>query len=266
MDLNSKFNLVSRAVPAARDLPAELASWIFAEHAALPKRERTRRQLLAAAISVFGERGMEAARIQEIAAVAGMATATVYNHFSTREEVVRGVAAWLAQTLCHAIALSHAQAEQAAERMAIGNRRYIWLAERSPSWALLLLDVMAAAPEVHMGIIEYPLADLRLGIRQKAFRIASEQAAMALIVGTVGSAMRSVATGHAPAGHGSAIATTVLRGLGVPFDEAARIASRPLPELPAPSGPPSRGRDASPRAPAPRAAPPPVRQPLASRK
>ncbi len=242
MDLNSKSRRPSSPVaPTAHDLPAELASWIFAENAALPKRERTRRQLLVAAIAVFGERGMEAATIQEIAKAAGMATATVYNHFSTREEVIQEVAAWLAQTLCHAIALSHAQAEQGAERMAIGNRRYIWLAERSPSWALLLLDVMAAAPEVHLRIIDYPRADLRLGIRQKAFRIASEQAAMDLIVGTVGSAMRSVVMGQAPKGHASAVATTVLRGLGVPFEEAARIASRPLPELPAPPSPPSRG-------------------------
>jgi len=115
--------------------------------------------------------------------------------------------------------------------MAIGNRRYVWLAERSPSWAMLLLDVMAAAPEVGMRIRDFPLADLRLGVSQKTFRIASEQAAMDMILGTVAHAMRSVASGQAPAGHGSAVATTVLRGLGVPFEEAAKYASRPLPDL-----------------------------------
>ena len=37
--------------------------------------------------------------------------------------------------------------------------------------------------------------------------------------------MRSVAHGFAPARHGSAVATTVLRGLGMPFDEALEVAN-----------------------------------------
>jgi hypothetical protein len=118
--------------------------------------------------------------------------------------------------------------------MSIGNRRYIWLAEQSPHWALLLLDVSAAAPELVRQVQAYALADLRLGVRQKSFRIASEAAAMDLISGTVTQAMRSVASGLAPSGHGSAVAATVLRGLGVPFEAAAEIARRPLPQFAAP--------------------------------
>ena len=57
---------------------------------------------------------------------------------------------------------------------------------------------------------------------------------MNMVSGTVAEAMRSVALGLAPPGHGVAVATTVLRGLGVPFAQAARIATRPLPELVAP--------------------------------
>jgi AcrR family transcriptional regulator len=225
----------------ARDLPPELAVRIFSEPIGLPKRERTRRQLLTAALGLFSERGMEGVTIQDIAAAAGMATATVYNHFRTRDEVIHGVASWFAETLCRTIDETYAHIGEGAERMAIGNRRYVWLAERSPGWALLLLDVMAAAPQVGMRILEYPRADLRLGIRQKAFRVASEQAAMDLISGTVSSAMRSVALGLAPPGHGSAVATTVLRGLGVPFEEAARIANRQLPDLAAPAAATARG-------------------------
>jgi AcrR family transcriptional regulator len=214
-----------------QDLPQELAEAMLPDNARLPKRERTRRQLLASAVAVFSARGIDAATMQEIAATAEMSTATVYNHFRTRDEVVHAVAAWLAETLCKAIAASYDQIGQAAERMAIGNRRYIWLAEQSPSWTLMLLDVMDAAPEQLLRILEYPLADLRLGLQQKSFRIASEPAAMDLIGGTVAQAMRSVSLGLAAPGHGVAVATTVLRGLGVPFEKAAQIASRPLPAL-----------------------------------
>lgn len=198
----------------------------------LPKRERTRRALLSAAVQVFSERGIDEATIQEIAHRAGMATATVYNHFSTREEVVQEVAGWLAETLCVTIANSYDHVRQAAERMSIGNRRYLWLAEQSPAWALLLLNVMDAAPQQMLRILQYPLADLRLGVGQNAFRITSEQAAMDLIGGTISQGMRSIASGAAIPGHGIAIATTVLRGLGVPFEKAAQVAARPLPDFP----------------------------------
>jgi AcrR family transcriptional regulator len=226
IDLRARNRLVS-----LRDLPPELAAAMHRDNARLPKRERTRRQLLAAAVSVLSARGIVGATMQEIGAAAEMSTATVYNHFSTRDDVVHAVAAWLAQTLCTAIAASYDHIGQGAERMAIGNRRYIWLAEESPSWALLLLDVMDAVPEQLLRILEYPLGDLRLGLQQKAFRVASEAAAMNLIGGTVSQAMRSMAAGMAPPGHGVAVATTVLRGLGVPFEKAAQIAARPLPPL-----------------------------------
>ena len=225
-DLRSRHRVVS-----LRDLPPELTAAMHQDNGRLPKRERTRRQLLAAAVSVFSARGIAGATMQEIGATAEMSTATVYNHFSTRDEVVHAVAAWMAETLCTAIAASYDHIGQATERMSIGNRRYIWLAEESPSWALLLLDVMDAAPAQLLRVLEYPLGDLRLGLQQKVFRIASEAAAMNLIGGTVSQAMRSMALGMAPAGHGVAVATTVLRGLGVPFEKAAQITARPLPAL-----------------------------------
>jgi hypothetical protein len=58
--------------------------------------------------------------------------------------------------------------------------------------SLLLLDVAAAAPDLLLHIRDYALTDLRMGVRQKQFRIVSEAAAMDLINGTVAQAMRSV--------------------------------------------------------------------------
>jgi AcrR family transcriptional regulator len=212
-------------------LPAPLAEVLAAETQRAPKRERTRRQLVAAAIRVFSARGVAAATIQEIAAAAEMAPGTVYNHFRAKDEVLQAVAAWAADALCRRMSESHAEVAQGSQRMAIGNRRYVWLAEQSPQWALLLLDIAAAAPQLVQQINEYALADLRLGIRQKSFRIASEAAALDLINGTVTQAMRRVALGMAPARHDVAVAAAVLRGLGMPFDEALEVARRPLPEF-----------------------------------
>ena len=217
-------------------LPAPLQAALLSGAGAAPKRERTRRQLLLAAMHLYGQRGVRAATLQEIASAAGVASGTIYNHFQSREEIAEQVALWLADTLCQCISGSYAHVKRGVERMAIGNRRYLWLAQESPSWALMLLEVGAAAPKLAQVVHDYALADLRLGVRQKSFRIASEASAMNLIDGTVSSAMQSIALGIAPRGHAGAVASMVLRGLGVPPDEADAVAAMPLPEFPQPAG------------------------------
>ncbi|SFM30715.1 transcriptional regulator, TetR family [Variovorax sp. OV329] len=220
--------------PSIEPLPIALSAGLLSLPPGLPKRERTRAQLVDSAIKVFSVRGVAAGTIQEIADVAGMTTGTVYNHFKTKEEVLSDVALRLATTLCTRITESQQGVKEGAERMAIGGRRYAWLAEVAPQWALLMLDVAAAAPELLVHIREYVLADLRLGVKQKAFRIASEEAAMDLINGTGTHAMRTIALGLAPPTHGADVAACVLRGLGVPHEKAEEIARRPLPDFPAP--------------------------------
>lgn len=212
-------------------LPAPLQAALFRGAEAAPKRERTRRQLLQAAVHVYGQRGVGAATLQDVATAAGVASGTIYNYFPTREALTSEVAVWLAGTLCQCISDSYAGVRSGIERMAIGNRRYLWLAQESPAWALMLLEVGAAAPELAQAVRDYALADLRLGVRQKSFRIVSEAAAMNMINGTISSAMQSIALGLAPAGHAAAVAETVLRGLGVAPEDAKAAATMPLPEF-----------------------------------
>jgi AcrR family transcriptional regulator len=212
-------------------LPAPLARAFQLSLGTGGKRERTQAQLVDAAARVFAERGVGASTIQEIAVVAGVTTGTVYNHFATKEDLIARLAVTMAQGLCRAINESYAHVDDGAQRMAIGQRRYVWLAAQSPSWALLLLDVAAASPELLESIKDYSLSDLRLGVRQKRFKIPSEEAAMDVINGAGGSAMRRVAMGLAAPRHDIATATLVLRALGMAPGEAAEVAKRPLPEL-----------------------------------
>ncbi len=211
-------------------LPPPLAAVVEAPTAG-GKRERTQGQLVQAAIKVFGARGVAAATIQEVAQVAGVTPGTVYNHFSTKQVLIERVALTLAETLCRAIAGSHAHIAEGAERMAIGQRRYVWLAAQSPAWALLLLDVARASPHLAQLVEKYPLSDLRLGVKQKAFKVPSEAAALDAINGICSAAMLRVALGRAPRHHDVAAATLVLCALGMPPETAAEVARRPLPAL-----------------------------------
>ena len=218
------------------DLPMPLGQALAEQPEGLGKRDRTRRQLLLAAVQVFSARGVAAATIQEIAQTAGMTTGTVYNHFDTKEAIVAAVGVWLADTLCLRINESQRGIERGAQRMAIGQRRYSWLARESPAWTLMLLDVSATVSSMSERIARYAYEDLKLGIAQNDFRVPSEAAAMNLIMSIGVLAMRDIAMGTAPADHDISVATIVLRGLGVPFKLAAEIAARPLPEFGAPGG------------------------------
>lgn len=214
-------------------LPPELATaFVAATSAGRGKRERTQAALVRAAVEVFCARGVPHATVQEVAQVAGMTAATVYNHFPSKEALVERVAVVLAQSLCRAIAQSHATVADAAERMAIGQRRYVWLAAQSPPWALLLLDMASANAGLLEHIQKYPLADLRAGVRQKRFKVPNEAIAMDAINGVCTLAMRRVALGQAPARHDVAAATVVLRALGMGSEDAAEVARRALPQLP----------------------------------
>lgn len=235
-------------------LPPALAAAFAAATSGGGKRERTQGALVRAAVDVFAARGVAGATMQEVALAAGVTPATVYNHFASKEELLERVSVVIADSLCRAIGDSQAGVEDGAERVAIGQRRYVLLAQESPGWALLLLDIAAASPSLFAHIEHYPLADLRLAAKQKRLKVPNEAIALDVLQGICMLAMRRVATGQAPARYDVAVATVVLRALGVAADEAAAVARRPLPELAAPepsaerSGPAATLRSAAKRA------------------
>lgn len=198
------------------------------------KRERTRTQLIAAAIQVIGDKGVEAAAIQEIAAVAGVANGTFYNYFPTKEAILEAAAISIGVAYSERISASCAGIPDGAERMAIGGRRYQLLAPEQPALARFLISIAGASPVWDEQVIPYVKADLTLGIRQGRFHVASINAALDMIKGTNLAGIRRSLAGEAGRGHASAIAATVLRGLGMAPQEADEIARRPLPPLPPP--------------------------------
>lgn len=194
-------------------------------------RERTRELLLDAAVRVFAKKGAGAAAIHEIAAEAGVANGTFYNYFRTREALLEATSMRLAARLHDAIGESRAGVDDPAERLAIGCRRFVAQAEHDPVWAAALLRVWHSTPTPSVAAADPLLADLRAGRRRGRFAYADERTALDLVQGTVLAGMRSVLDGRPGRAHATAIATVVLRGLGVAAEDAAAIAARRLPPL-----------------------------------
>ncbi|WP_326538051.1 TetR/AcrR family transcriptional regulator [Pseudorhodoferax sp.] len=235
-------------------LPEALAHFLLPEDGDRPlKRERTRRQLLQAAVQVISARGLADTGIQEIARVAGMAPGTVYNHFRTREEIFEALAVALSTTLNERVVQSYQGITDGAQRMSIGMRRFLWLGETSPPWALLLIQLSMAFPQVIALIKPYSLGDLRLAQSQGRFRVADEEAAIDLVFGTCQQAIARIAQGEVPepAAYARELLQMVLVALGMAPADAAEVMARPLPPfvVAAPAAPARAGRrPARPRA------------------
>lgn len=192
-------------------------------------RERTKTLLLDAALRLFARQGVGATAIHEIAAEAGVSNGTFYNYFRTRDEVVEAVSVRLAERLQEEITASAADVTDAAERMAIGTRRFVLQAVHDPVWAAALIRVSTSRAAALARTAAPALHDLRLGRRQGRFTYRNEVAALDLITGTVLAGMRSVLEGRAGAEHPAFIAELVLRGLGISAAEAGALVKRPLP-------------------------------------
>ncbi len=199
---------------------------------ALPKRQRTRAQLIAAAARVYSRCGIAEASIREIAAVAGMSPVTVYNHFRSERELVDAVGTWVGDTFCQQIIASYAHVSSGAERISIGCRRFLWLAEYSPAWALFVADVAAATTTFMHQIGPYVLADLHLGQEQGDFHAVGDAVALDLVSGTILQSIRRMATGGAPRNHAKGTVMAILCALGQNREKARKVLRRPLPNIP----------------------------------
>ncbi len=82
-------------------------------------REETAKAILAAAEEVFAEDGLHAARMERIAARAGVAVGTVYNHFSDREALLTALSTARCDALLRRVdaALASADGRPIAEQL-----------------------------------------------------------------------------------------------------------------------------------------------------
>lgn len=196
------------------------------------KREKTRARLLEGAKRVMAGKGVEGTTIAEIAAAADVAPGTFYNYFTTREEILDAVAADLVDEFRRVMNAILRTVDDPAERIAIAIRLFLLRVGDDPLWGWFMARYGPSLPilrdQTREIIRERIVAD---GLRRKRFRLPSTRAIGDMISGTVTTALRSVLEGRLPLAAANEVAELLLRGLGVPFDEAHQIATKPIPSL-----------------------------------
>jgi AcrR family transcriptional regulator len=99
-----------------------------------------RNAILDAAEEVIGERGFHAARIQDIAERARTAVGTVYNHFRTKEDVLRALLEERTDALRRELAPSAGEPEGFEGKLTIRLARLLAYVDRHRSFFLVALE------------------------------------------------------------------------------------------------------------------------------
>ncbi len=194
----------------------------------------SQRRIHAAAMRLFTERGSSRISITELAEAAGVSRGTVYNHVDSLQELFGDVAAGLSEELSARVVQSLGELRDPAARLALGIRWYVQQAHDDPGWSRFVTR-FAFSNSAMRGLRSGPATrDIVAGVSQRRYAMHEHelQAAMAFVGSSVLAAMYLVREGLSTwRDAGSHCALMVLRGLGVPAEEARQLATVELPGL-----------------------------------
>lgn len=202
---------------------------------ALEKRERMRARLVETALAVFAERGVGASVIQEVIALAQVSQGTFYNYFRTNEELLAAVAEGLSNELVQLIEGTVSAYADPAQRIAVGVRLYLHKAKHLPLFARFIARTGVGLVSPNNLVYEYVPPHLEDGFKAGRFKALPISVALDLISGAALAAVARLASGEAEDDYPELMVSTILRGLGVPDQEAQAIAYAPLAPLSLPA-------------------------------
>jgi hypothetical protein len=122
-----------------------------------------------------------------------------------------------------------ANLDDPAEIIAAAHRHFVRLARSDPDWAWLLVRMDVTHNIVQQALGPFAQRDLRRAIKSGRLKVPNERIALVASGGALLAVMRTVLDGQAPKDADIHHAEGILRMLGLPANEAADIARRPLP-------------------------------------
>ena len=192
------------------------------------RREQTRRKLLASALAVVADKGVDAPHIDDFIAAAGVSRGTFYNHFTTTQELLAAVTAELSDTVLFAIEKTVARIPDPLHRMSCALLVYMHLAVDHPAWGGFVLRT--GTRRGRLADIYLP-RDLTLAKELGEADFTTVRAAQEVVQGSLTMALESILEGRAPRQHVRDTLALVLRAIGVPKAAAARLAALPEEEV-----------------------------------
>lgn len=183
------------------------------------RRTRNRDAILSAAEALFGERGIAAVSIDEIALAADLAKGTVYNHFADKDALAAEIAAQARADGEARVTEVNAGIADPIRRTIRGMLVFARFAWERPERARAMMRLNAAAADPEAPINAGVRADIELGLANDAFRGDAGSATL-LVLGTAYTLITFIAGAGLPReaamAVGRDVTARILSGLGVP--------------------------------------------------
>jgi AcrR family transcriptional regulator len=195
------------------------------------RKARTRQALIDAAVRLIAEGRGERASIQEITETADVGFGSFYNHFESKDQLFQTASGEVLERWGQMIDRACAGISDPAEVFAVSLRISGRLGWTHPDIADFLTGAGLDLLDAPRGLAPRALRDIEAGQAAGRFTIPSAEIALAAVAGGLLGLLR-LRQRHPDRVEESAVdqlAEAVLRLLGVPAPEAARLAALPLP-------------------------------------
>jgi AcrR family transcriptional regulator len=192
------------------------------------RREQTRARLIEAAKGLFARQGVDNTRINEITEAADVGFGSFYNHFESKDAIVQAVLEETISAQGAAIDAITRDLDDPAEIIAAAHRHFVRLARTDPQWAWLLVRLDVSHGVVLRALGPFAQRDLRRAVKAGRLHVPNERTALLDMGGALLAVMRGVLDGLAPREADIHHAEGILRLLGLPAEDAAEVARRPL--------------------------------------
>ena len=196
------------------------------------RKARTRQALIDAAVRLIAEGRGDRASIQEITEEADIGFGSFYNHFDTKEQLFQTAAEDVLERWGQLIDRASAGITDPAELFAVGTRITGRLGWTHPDIAGFLVGAGLAVLDIPIGLVPRALRDIQAGQAAGRFTAPDAEIALSAAAGGMLGMLRMCQRHPERITEASVdqLAEAVLRLLGVPAPEAARLAALPLPD------------------------------------
>jgi len=197
------------------------------------RKARTRQALIDAAVRLIAEGRGDRASIAEITEEADIGFGSFYNHFDSKEQLFQTASQEVLERWGQLIDRASAGLTDPAELFAVGTRITGRLGWTHPDIAGFLTGTGMNVLDITTGLVPRALRDIEAGRAAGRFTIPDPEIALSAAVGGMLGLLQMCQR------HPERVTETTvdqlteaeLRLLGVPADEAARLAALPLPPI-----------------------------------
>lgn len=192
------------------------------------RRERMRTRLLAAALTLAAEHGLQAVTIDQVIAQAQVSRGTFYKYFDTPDALMLALGLTVSDAIIRTMHPFIDQLSDRAERVTVGIRSVLHLVSAYPTLGQFMVRSGWPITAADHAFVTLVGKDLQTGMKSGRFAPMPLEVAQSVLAGTLIGAMHAVTNRKQPKNFPVQTAAAVLRALGIPADEALSLSNSAL--------------------------------------